>query len=244
MIECTLLTLLLAGIILVSVLNRGSRSSSRSRTRPGRQIVQHRPARSRPARSRPARKNTSGRPDRQSSPNRAAGLSEAQVRAILERALGAVWEADQQRIRAQVREQERRVAARLRQGQRELDFAELRALHEKSRQTADLAYASLDAARATEQAISENIRKTRQAIEAAQSRGGRNVTAMRGALEALYLDRDVIRAHRDRYIQDVQRLNQETGNLRDSIGANCGAPGRRWHDALMKRTKARKEGRL
>jgi hypothetical protein len=232
MIVCTLLTLIMIALIVASVYN----GNSRPRSRPG-HIT--------PARKKSKSRSRSGRQQhRQSSPNRAAGLSEAQVRAVLERALGAVWEAEQQRIRAQVREQERRVAARLRQGQRELDFAELRALHEKSRQTADLAYGSLDAARAAEQQISDNIRNTHKAIEAGQSRGGRNVAAMRGTLDALHLDRDVIRAHRDRYLQDVQRLNQETGRLRDSIGKNCGAPGRRWYDALMKRTQARREGRL
>jgi len=231
----TLLTLVLIGAIVGSLLNRHRRGSSRPPAKPQRAVVRSKP--SRPPASRPP----ASRP--QPAPNRAAGLSKAQTRAILERALGAVWEAEQERLRAQVLEQERKIAARLRQGQRDLDFVELRSLHEKSRQTADLAYASLDGARATEKTISENIRNTHRAIEAEQARGGRGTPAMRQTLDALHVDRDVIQAHRERYEQDVHRLNRETGRLRDSIGANCGAPGRRWHQALMERTKARREGR-
>lgn len=169
--------------------------------------------------------------------------TEAQVRAILEKALGAVWEAEQNRVRAQVKEQERRVAARLKQHQRELDFAELRGLHEKSRQTADLAYTMLGDARGAENKVSENIRGVHRAIEADQARGGRNVATMRHALDALHVDRDVLRTHRERYEQDVQRLNRETARLRDAIGANCGAQGRKWHQALMERTRRRREER-
>jgi hypothetical protein len=62
-------------------------------------------------------------------------------------------------------------------------------------------------------------------------------------LEALHLDRDVIRTYRDRYEKDLTRLNQETGRLRDAIGARCGAEGRRWHQALMERARARTDGR-
>jgi len=206
------------------------------------------PARPRPpvAPSRPPRPKAKKKPkpkQPQQPVNRAAGMTDAQVRAILKRALDATWLAEQDRLRAQVLEQERQIAARLRQGQRALDFAEMRTLHRKSQQTADLAYASLGGARSTENAISENIRSTHRAIEAEQSRGGRGVPAMRKALEALHLDRDVIRTYRDRYEKDLTRLNQETGRLRDAIGAHCGAEGRRWHQALMERTRARKDSR-
>jgi hypothetical protein len=238
---CTLFTLILFCVILAAMVNRGHRRSTRPPARPGTAVVPRRPSGA-AVRNKPSRPRKS-RPQPAPASNRAAGLSAAQTRAILERALGAVWEAEQERIRAQVREQERRIAARLRQGQRALDFIELRSLHEKSRQTADLAYASLDSARATEQAISENIRNTHRAIQAEQGRGGRGVATMRQTLDALHVDRDVIRTYRDRYEQDVHRLNRETGRLRDSIGANCGAQGRRWHQALTERTKARKEGR-
>jgi len=224
----TLLTLILVGAIVASLLGRRRRGPSGPPTKPERAVVRSKP--SRPPAPRP-----------QPAPNRAAGLSEAQARAILKRALGAVWEADQQRLRAQVLEQERKIAARLRRGQRDLDFVELCSLHEKSWQTANMAKASLDGARATEKAISENIRNTHRAMDAEQTRGGRGIPAMRQALDALHLDRDVIQTHRDRYEQDLHRLNHETGRLRDSIGANCGAQGRRWHQALMERKRARKE---
>lgn len=227
----TLLTLIFVVAILASLVTR-------KKKRPQAPVVHSPPSR---PKAKKKRKPAPARP--QQPANRASGLSEAQVRAVLKRALDATWLAEQDRLRAQVLEQERKIAARLRHNQRELDFAEMRTLHRKSQQTADLAYASLGSARSTENAISENIRNTHRAIEAEQSRGGRGVPAMRQALEALHLDRDVIRTYRDRYEKDLTRLNQETGRLRDAIGAQCGAEGRRWHQALMERTRARKDGR-
>jgi hypothetical protein len=229
----TLLTLVFIVAILASLVTR---KKKRPPARPQPPVV-----RSRPSRPKAQKKPSPAR--RQQPANRAAGMSEAQVRAILKRALDATWLAEQDRLRAQVLDQERKIAARLRQGQRELDFAEMRSLHRRSQQTADLAYASLGGARSTENAISENIRNTHRAIEAEQGRGGRGVPAMRQALEALHLDRDVIRTYRGRYEKDLARLNQETGRLRDAIGAKCGAEGRRWHQALMERTRARKADR-
>jgi hypothetical protein len=230
----TLFTVIFIVTILASVFTR---MKKRPPARPQPPVVS-----SQPSRKKAKKKKTS--PARQQQPaNRAAGMSDAQVRAILKRALDATWLAEQDRLRAQVLEQERKIAARLRQGQRELDFTELRTLHRSSQQTADLAYASLGGARSTENAISENIRNTHRAIEAEQHRGGRGVPAMRQALDALHLDRDVIRTYRERYEKDLTRLNQETGRLRDAIGAQCGAEGRRWHQALAERTRARKVAR-
>ncbi|MFI1994406.1 hypothetical protein [Actinoplanes sp. NPDC020271] len=225
MMSFCLLLVIGIGVIVALVVQSGAKERPRS----GRQVVHY----TQPA---PPRKKKK----KQHPPGGGQTLyTEAQVRAILEKALGAVWEAEQKRVHAQVKEQERKVAARLRQHQRELDFAELRGLHEKSRQTADLAYTMLGDARGAEKKVRENIR----AIEAATHRGGGNAGAARHALEALRVDRDVLRTHRERYEQDVQRLNRETARLRDAIGANCGAPGRNWHAALMERTRRRKEER-
>ncbi|GIE86057.1 hypothetical protein SAMN06264365_104392 [Actinoplanes regularis] len=166
------------------------------------------------------------------------GLTEALARSVLARMFGAVRVAELERLHVQVLEQEQRVAERLRRPGRPLDFAELRALHERSWQTAELAKASLDGARSTEQTIGEAIRTTHRAIETEQAGGGRGVSAMRQTLEALHVDRDVVRTYRDRYRQDLSRLIVETGRLRDFIGANCGPEGRRWHQTLLARTRA------
>jgi hypothetical protein len=45
------------------------------------------------------------------------------------------------------------------------------------------------------------------------------------------------------YRADVERLNQQTGRLRDSININCGESGKEWYRALMARKAARQEGR-
>jgi hypothetical protein len=238
---CTLLTLLVIGVAVYAVLDRDRQGPARPRvrSRPSAQVVPHRPARP-PARPRKKSKPVRPKPVR----NHAAGLTEAQARAIIEKALGAVWEADQERLRAQVRAQERKVAARLAKSQQALDYAELRALHQKSRQTADLAYESLGSARAMERDIGGSIRDAQRAVDAARARNGRDSAALGQALESLLVNRDVIRMYRERYEQDVQQLNQETARLRDAIGANCGAEGRRWCQGVKERAQARREGRL
>ncbi|MFI5844853.1 hypothetical protein ACIA8K_34650 [Catenuloplanes sp. NPDC051500] len=230
--------LVLGGVILVLIARPRNRPTHH---RPGREVV-HYGRQQQVVVTRPKKRK---KPQVRQEPASGGGTlyTEAQVRAILEKALGAVWEAEQKSVRAQVKEQERRVAARLRQHQRESDFAELRGLHEKSRQTADLAFTMLGDARGAENTVSENIRNVHRAIKADQARGGSHVAAMRHTLDALHVDRDVLRTHRERYEQDVQRLNKETARLRDAIGANCGAPGRRWHEALMERTRRRKAER-
>ncbi|GAA3294269.1 hypothetical protein Dvina_50455 [Dactylosporangium vinaceum] len=176
-------------------------------------------------------------------PAKPAKPNQAQTRAILQRRLGVQWEAEQQRLRARVLEQERKIAARMRQAQQQRDFEELTGLHSQSRQAADLAYATMDSARNTEQAISDSIRDTHRHIDADRARGGRQVPTLRAVLDGLHLDRAAIQAHRERYLQDVQRLNRATGELRDAINANCGEKGRRWYQALMARTAARREGK-
>jgi hypothetical protein len=234
-----LLLLILGGVIVVLMIGPKNRSA---RSRPGREVVHYgRPQQVVVARPKKKKKRSPAR--QEPAPGGGTLYTEAQVRAILEKALGAVWEAEQKSVRAQVKEQERKVAARLKQHQRETDFAELRGLHEKSRRTADLAFTMLGDARGAENTVSENIRGVHRAIQADQARGGSNVATMRHALDALHVDRDVLRTHRERYEQDVQRLNKETARLRDAIGANCGVPGRRWHEALMERTRRRRAER-
>jgi len=202
-------------------------------------------ARNRPSNRRRSRPSQAvRRPSAPSPPKqRAAKPDHAQTRAILQRRLGAQWEAEQQRIRNRVLEQERKIAARLRQAQQQRDFEELTGLHGQSRQTADLAYVTMDSARNTEQSIADSIRDTHRHIDADRGRGGRQIPTLRGVLDGLHLDKAAIQEHRERYLQDVQRLNRATGELRDAIGANCGDKGRKWYQALMARTAARREGK-
>ena len=63
---------------------------------------------------------------------------------------------------------------------------------------------------------------------------------MKQALDALSIDRDVVRTYRDNLHQELQRLNNETARLRDAIGANYGSQGHQWHQALVERSKARR----
>lgn len=165
-----------------------------------------------------------------------------QVRAVLQRQLGQAYADEQERVRLHVLRQEQKVAARLARAQRLLDFEELRALHAESRQTADHAYRLMAQARQAEDQLWSSIKQTYQARDASGTRGGYRSQYTQTA-NALHHDKDLVHSYLVQYKADVDRLNQNTGRLRDSINANCGAKGREWYRALMARTAARREGR-
>jgi hypothetical protein len=167
----------------------------------------------------------------------------ARARVVFQQRIGAAREAEQERIRQRVLDQERRIAERLSRAQREYDFEELRSLHRSSRETADLAYTVMKSAFATKKELSAAISRTHRAIEADRARGGRQIPTLRRTLDVLHDDRKVLQTYCQRYEADLDRLNKRTGGLRDAIAANCGSKGRAWYQALMARTAARRDGR-
>lgn len=172
-------------------------------------------------------------------------VSEAKVQEVLRRRVGQEWEREQAKVRAHVLQKEQEIAARLRSVQNEYHFEQLKNLHHQSRQTADHAYRLQGDARRSANALREAIRSTHRAIEADRiSTRGLSVPALRHALDDLHADKQTIEGYCLRYKEDLDRLNIQTGYLRDSIGKNCGEPGRRWYEALMQRTIDRREGRL
>jgi hypothetical protein len=186
-------------------------------------------------------------PSRAAAPVSTAAVADRQIaraRVVFQQHIGSAREAEQERLRQQVLEQERRIAARLSQAQREYDFEELKALHRRSRETADLAYTAMKSAFATTKELSAAISRTHRAIDADRPRGGRQVPGLRRTLDVLHEDKNLVHTYCQRYKEDVERLNARTGKLRDAIAVNCGAPGRAWYQALMARTAARRDGRL
>ena len=165
-------------------------------------------------------------------------------REVLLRRLGAEWVREQERVRQEVLRQEAALAARLRQAQSSVDFEVLRDMHTASRQTADHAKRLLDQARSTNTALGQAMSETHRAIEADRSRGGHATGALRRTLDSLHGDRGLIEGYIAKYKADLDRLNHQTGSLRDAIGIHCGPKGRQWYEALMKRTEARKRGAI
>jgi hypothetical protein len=166
-----------------------------------------------------------------------------QVRAVLQRQLGQAYADEQERVRLHVVQQEQKVATRLARAQRLLDFEELKALHAESRQTADHAYRLMAQARQAEDQLWSSIKQTYQARDGSGARGAYRTQYTQTA-NSLHQDKDLVHSYLVQYKADVDRLNQNTGRLRDSINANCGAKGREWYRALMARTAARREGRM
>lgn len=173
----------------------------------------------------------------------ASNRTPVQVRAVLQRQLGQAYADEQERVRLHVLRQEQKVAARLARAQRLLDFEELKALHAESRQTADHAYRLMAQARKAEDQLWSSIKQTYQTRDASGARSAYRAQYTQTA-NALHQDKDLVHSYLVQYKADVDRLNQKTGRLRDSINANCGAKGREWYGALMARTAARREGRM
>src|SRR5579872_1076967 len=173
----------------------------------------------------------------------ASGRTPVQVRAVLQRQLGQAYADEQERVRLHVLRQEQKVAARLALAQRLLDFEELKALHAEARQTADHAYRLMAQARKAEDQLWSSIKQTYQARDGSGARGAYRAQYTQTA-NSLHQDKDLVHSYLVQYKADVDRLNQNTGRLRDSINANCGAKGREWYRALMARTAARREGRM
>lgn len=208
---------------------------AKSPARPAIQNTHQQQALKRPGSTRPNRTRPASRRPRPAGSRRtpapavpAPAHTPKQVRVVLQRQLGQAYVDEQERVRLRVRQQEQKVTARLTRAQRLLDFEELRGLHTESRKTADHAYRLMDQARKKENELWSSIR-----------------AAPRGAsANALRQDKDVVHNYFVQYKADVDRLNQNTGRLRDSINANCGEKGREWYEALMARTAARREGRM
>lgn len=164
----------------------------------------------------------------------------AQVREVLVRRLGEEWEREQAAVREEVIAQERQIAVQLQRALAIHTFDSLRNLHRASYLTADHAWTLMNTAREANRSLRLAIKDTHRAIDADRLRGGRSISSMRRTLDHLHNDRAVIEQHLALYREDVDRLNQQTALLRDRIRDECGAPGRTWYEALMRRTRERR----
>ena len=162
---------------------------------------------------------------------------------MLQRQLGQAYADEQERVRLHVLQQEQKIAARLARAQRLLDFEELKTLHTESRQTADHAYRLMGQARTAENQLWSNIKQTYRTRDASGAQGAYRAQYTQTA-NALHQDKDMVHDYFVQYKADVDRLNQNTARLRDSINVNCGQKGKEWYRALMARTAARREGHM
>jgi chromosome segregation ATPase len=157
--------------------------------------------------------------------------------------MGAEWERQQQRVRAHVLEQEKRLAAQLKNAERTRSFEELKNLHRASRQRADQAYEMLDEARGQVGVLSTEIRRTHETMDLQRARGESDTRHLRAALNQFHQDRAAISQMCGEWRSEVERLNQQTGKLRDRIKNHCGRPGQDWYDELMARKAQRQATR-
>lgn len=248
-----MITLIIAAAVIVAIalavkLAQGTARSAVQNTH--QQQALRRPARTRPASTRPTGTRPAGQRPRSAASRRgsaparpAPAHTPKQVRVVLQRQLGQAYADEQERVRLRVRQQEQKVTARLTGALRLLDFDELKALHTESRQTADHAYRLMDQARKAENELWSSIKQTYQARDTSGTRGANRDKYTQTANE-LHQEKDVVHNHFVQFKAEVDRLNQNTGRLRDSINANCGERGQEWYRALMARTAARREGRM
>lgn len=225
------LAVILVLLVAIRLVQRTARSSSRDTHQ---QPTYTRATGTRPRPARSPRVPAPAKPARERTPT--------QVRAVLQRQLGQAYADEQERVRRHVLQQEQKVAARLARAQRLLDFQELKALHAESRQTADHAYRLMDQARDVENHLWSSIKQTYQSRDASGAQGAYRAQYTQTA-NALHQDKDMVHNYFVQYKADVDRLNQQTARLRDSINMNCGESGKEWYRALMARKAARREGR-
>lgn len=127
-------------------------------------------------------------------------------------------------------------------------------MHYSSVQIANAAYKLLDDARISLRAIStmlNNVKQQKLSLERdlAFAKGQKNRAAIIRIIEelkqinayrrALFEEKDKQKAEKDNLYQEVKRLNQQTGELKQHIRLRCGNKGQTWFLNLEQRKKQR-----
>lgn len=155
------------------------------------------------------------------------------------------------------------------QAQYSYNFQVLVDIHNASRQTADVAYKLLDDARSSENGMNKMLKEAKdqrtflreKLKEAKKNRNKRfiffkkmrekknkalirdielRLKEIRELRESVFEDRDKVRAQKKSFLQEVQRLNNRTRELKELIRDECGPRGIDWFNRLEERTRKRR----
>lgn len=166
------------------------------------------------------------------------------------------WHREYEQLEREVIRYEKQIASRVQQAQRTVDFHQLTQLHFESMKTADHAYRLLSDARTALNAIGIAIRdagreKNRLIAEKRKtwnplkkSQLEQEISALIELRNHLFPDKDALKAQRNRFHNQVKRLNAQTHALKIAIRDRCGPQGRDWYNRLERRTELREQGLL
>ncbi len=186
-----------------------------------------------------------------------------------EREASQRWEEMLWDVERSVEEHRRNIEAHLAQAQYSYNFQILVDEHYASMKTADAAYKLLDDARNTENGLNKMLKEAkdqrtlfRERLKEAKkikdkgfiffkkTREKKNKTLIRDIelqlkeirelRESAFDGRDKVKAQKASFLQEVQRLNNRTRELKELIRDQCGIRGLDWFNRLEERTRKRR----
>lgn len=164
------------------------------------------------------------------------------------------WQKKRNSVEKNVLKRRKEIERHIRQAQSSYNFHYLVEMHYSSVQIANAAYKLLDDARISLRAIGTMINNTKQRKlslerDLAFAKGQKNRDAIVRIIEelkqinasrrALFEEKDKQKAEKDNLYQEVKRLNQQTGELKQHIHHRCGSKGQIWFQNLERRKKLR-----
>ena len=164
------------------------------------------------------------------------------------------WHKKSKSVEKTVSKRRKEIERHIRQAQSSYNFHYLVEMHYSSVQIANAAYKLLDDARISLRSIStmlNNVKQQKLSLERdlAFAKGQKNRAAIIRIIEelkqinayrrALFEEKDKQKAEKDNLYQEVKRLNQQTGELKQHIRHRCGSKGQIWFQNLERRKKLR-----
>ena len=184
------------------------------------------------------------------------------------------WEEMRESVERDLEKYQIDIETHVAQAQYSYNFQVLVDIHYASMQTADVAYKLLVDARSSENGMNKMLKEAKdqrtflreKLKEARKNRNKRfiffkkirekknkalirdielQLKGIRELRESVFEDRDKVRAQKKSFLQEVQRLNNRTRELKELIRDECGTRGLDWFNRLEERTRRRRlsEGR-
>jgi len=165
------------------------------------------------------------------------------------------WESKREDVEKSIEDHRRNIEKHIQKAQRSYDFHFLVDLHYSSSQVANLAYQLLDDARKSFSGMSKMLKKSKeqrsalqQELEDARRIKDRNrihetieqLKMVNELRKSIFEDRDRVKEQKAQFLSEVQRLNNQTRELKEFIRDRCDDGGQEWYDRLEARKRSRR----
>lgn len=156
------------------------------------------------------------------------------------------WESKYRQVQDDVESHRKNIEAHLARAQASYDFYLLTSLHYSSMKVADEAYKLLSSSNEALDAIGDTLQKAKEKIAELKpirdSASGtkrieisQEIDSLYKLREALFPDKDILKAQRDNFLAEVKRLNNQTRTLKEAIRDRTGSKGKDWYERLSAR---------